>query len=278
MLSLLALSAAWAAPCANDNTALPAGPVAVGFADGDLGVARRLCPRTEVGISGGGLAVVETENFYGHIVTGGTLDGSWAASHKTEVFASIEAFRYDSVITPISASFMGFGHTALGATHQVWRDEKAILGVHGRLVLPTAVGLYRNAWPLAMDLGVGARWQPVRTLEVHGDIGALGSAAISAGSAGPRAGATVTAGVAWNPVKPFALVADVDAGFGYTAALDHLAAAVALRGALGQRVGIELGVTLPLAGRERALAAGELRVSTRLGPLPSDAPAPEPAG
>ncbi|MFN7145094.1 MAG: hypothetical protein ACK4YP_15060, partial [Myxococcota bacterium] len=111
---------------------------------------------------------------------------------------------------------------------------------------------------------------PLSSFRVHGDVTALGSAAVSRGPAGPRGGARVTAGVEWQPARPFAVVADLNAGFGYAAPLDHVAAAIAVRAGIGKRVGVELGATLPLAGRERTLAAGELRVGMRLGKLPSD--------
>lgn len=270
MIALLALFTAQASPCSDDLSGIAYGPVSVGFQDGDLGVARRVCGRTEAALAAGGLAIVETENFYGHIVAGGTLEGSLAVSERTEVFTTVEAFRYDSVITPIAATYAGFGHVGIGATHRFVDADNVAVGLHGRGVFPTAVGLYRNAFPIGLDVGVGAAWAPLSTFRVHGDVTALGSAAVSRGPAGPRGGARVTAGVEWQPARPFAVVADLNAGFGYAAPVDHVAAAIALRAGIGKRVGVELGATLPLAGRERTLAAGELRVGMRLGKLPED--------
>jgi hypothetical protein len=269
-------STAWAGPCEADTTGLASGPVTVGFQDGDLGVPRRVCGRTEVAFAPGGLAVVDTANFYGHIVAGGSLEGSWAPSRRTEVFASIEAFRYDSVITPITATYMGFGHVAVGASQRLWDNDTLAVGLHGRVVAPTAVGLYRNAFPIGLDVGVSGLWAPLPTLRVHADVAGLGSAAISHGPALPRAGARVMVGGEWQPVKPFALVLDVTSGFGYTAPVDLVAGSLGLRFGIGERVGIELGASMPFAGRERALAAGELKVNVRLGKLEGYVAAPKP--
>ncbi len=271
---------ALAGPCEADTTGIATGPVPVGFYDGDLGVPRRVCARSEVSLAPGGLAVVDTANFYGHIVAGGTLGGSWAPTRRTEVYASVEAFRYDSVITPIPATYMGFGHVGVGVTQRLWDDDSAAIAVHGRVVAPTAVGLYRNAWPVALDVGVAGLWTPAPAWSLHADIAGLGSAAVSHGPAFPRAGARVMVGAAWQPVKPFAMVLDLASGFGYTAPVDHVAGSLGLRVGLGERVGIELGASVPFVGRERSLAAGELRVDVRLGkvgdpvtPLPEPTPA-----
>jgi hypothetical protein len=113
-----------------------------------------------------------------------------------------------------------------------------------------------------MDVGLTVS-REAGPLVAHGAVYALGSVAASQGPAFPRAGLTGTLGAEWRPVKPFAVALDLNAGFGYTAALDHLAAAIALRGAIGDRGGIELAATLPFAGEQRALAAGELRGSVR---------------
>ncbi len=269
-LSLLTLaSVALAGPCeqASPSTSIATGPVTAGLYDGDLGVPHRVCGRTEAAFVGGGLAVVDTANFYGHIVAGGTLEGAWAATDRTELFVAVEAVRYDTVITAIPAGYLGFGHVSLGGSQRLWSSDAMAVGAHGRLVLPTAVGLYANAFPLAMDLGASGVWAAHRTLRVHGDVAALGSVAASAGPSYPRAGVALTLGAEWQPVGPFALVVDGRAGFGYTAPVDVVAVAAGLRFGLGSRLGVELGGTVPLAGRERSLATAELRITMRLGEL-----------
>lgn len=276
LIASLALSStAWAGPCETDTTGLATGPVTVGFQDGDLGVPHRVCGRSEVGLTSGGLAVVETENFYGHIVAGATLEGSWAPTRRTEVYASIEAFRYDSVITPITATYMGFGHLGVGASQRLWDNDAFAIALHGRVVAPTAFGLYRHAFPFGLDVGFSGIWAATSTLRLHTDVAGLASAAVSPGPAFPRAGARVMIGGEWQPVKPFALVLDVTSGFGYTAALDHLAGSLGIRVGIGDRVGVDLGASLPFVGRERTLAAGELKFNVRLGRLDKKGAVPE---
>jgi hypothetical protein len=84
------------------------------------------------------------------------------------------------------------------------------------------------------------------------------------------------AGAAWRPVRPFAVVLDVTSSFGYTAPVDVVSASLGVRVGIGERVGVELGAAVPLAGRERALAAGELKVNVRLGKLPGAVETVEP--
>ncbi|MFZ5478597.1 MAG: hypothetical protein ACOZNI_17635 [Myxococcota bacterium] len=242
--------------CPDDG--MPVGPVQAGFYDGDLGVARRACHRTEVGLAGGGLVVADLANFYGHLVAGGTLDASWAATERVEVFASVEAFRYDTVLGAIPAEHAGLGHTAIGGSWAV-RDGAAVTG---RVVLPTAAGLYENAFPYAFDVGMSFA-REAGPLVAHAAVYGLGSFAASKGPAFPRAGLSLTLGGEWRPVKPFALALDLTSGLGYTAGLDHVAAGIGLRGALGKRGGIELAATVPLAGEQRALATAELRGSVQ---------------
>ena len=139
MITLLA-ALAHADVCATDTTAFATGPVALTYEDAELGAPHRLCPRTEVGLLPGGQAIVEATNFYGHIVAGATLHGSWAMDDKTELFAGIEAFRYDSVIAPISVDYMGFGHVNVGASRRLWDHDTLGVGAHARVAFPTAFG------------------------------------------------------------------------------------------------------------------------------------------
>ena len=131
-------------------------------------------------------------------------------------------------------------------------------------VLPTAFGLYENAWPLALDLLATIEWYAAPILVVHGHAGGLGALARGGGPVAPAGAAVAGAGAALRPLDWLAVVAEVDASFGRTDALDHLAVTGALRFGAGERFGAELGATFPLAGRERALAAAVLRLSWRL--------------
>jgi len=252
------------------------GPVTAGLLEGDLGRARRVCSRAEVGLSGGGLLVVDTMAFYGHLLAGFTLDGSLPIGQRFEIFGSVEALRYQQVITPIPASYLGFGHTALGASYRFVARPKWSLAVHGKVVLPTAIGLYRNAWPLASDLAVAVLLQLRPGIRVHAEAGVADSVALSKGPAYPEIGAVVTAGIELQPFHGFAFVADVHGGFGRQAPVDVVAAALALRFSDGKRFGFDVGATVPLAGRERAAMTLDLRASLRLGPYHPEKEAMQP--
>lgn len=261
MILLLTALTAWAGPCADDGMA--EGPVVAGLLDGDLGRARRACVRTEAGLGVGGLIVADTPNFYGHVVGSAVLDGSYALDDRTEIFGSAELFRYDSVISALTSTYVGVGHTALGANRILSASERAHVAVNGKVVLPTAVGLYRTAWPFGLDLGLSGTWAASDLLRLHGQIGGLTSLAASKGPTQGRVGAMSTLGAELRPGKAFAAVADLSAGFGYTAPVDVVAAALGLRFSDGRRWGLELGATVPLAGRERALATFALRNTLR---------------
>lgn len=268
MIAWLATAALGAPVCDLLPTAgLSTGPVTATLADGGLGRARRVCARSEVGGAAKGLLLVDTENFYGHVVAGAVFDGSWALDEKTELFGQLELVRYDSVISAATASYLGPGHTTLGATRRLDDDGPFAWGVTGKLVLPTAFGLYRNAFPLALDVGPVAQVGS-GMFRAHGGLLLKGSVQASRGPAFPRAGLSPTLGGAFVPGKAFAAVLDVQSSFLYDAPVDHLSLAPGLRFA-AKRVGIDVAATLPLAGRERALTGIELRTVGRLGAAPA---------
>lgn len=243
---------------------MPDGPVQVGVLEGELGVARRLCPRTEVGLGGNALLVADLDDFYGNVRASAVVWGSWTPGDgRTELFATFEAFRFQTVISSIDAVHLGLGHLSLGGTRTLVARDDWRLGTSARLVLPTAFGLYENAWPLALDLLAEIEWTASRLLRLHAHAGGLGSVAVSGGPADPEGALVVGGGGALRPLPWLALVAELDASFGRTDALDHLAATGALRLGAGERFGAELGATFPLAGRERALTAAVLRVTWR---------------
>ncbi len=259
MIALLA-TLALAAPCPDGGMA--EGPVTAGLLDGNLGQARRACPRTEASLGAGATLVADVDAFYGHIQAGATLGGSLALGEGTELFATFEALRYDALLSPFPSSVLGLGHTALGAGQRLYADEQTVLALHGKAVLPTAVGLYQHAWPLGFDLGLAWRFRAAEHLTLHANLAALTSFALSAGPALPRAGIAPTLGVEVRPWQAFGAVADLVGRFGVDAPVDVLGAALALR-AGGAHLGAELGATVPLAGRERALATVDLRVTWR---------------
>ncbi len=249
--------------CDQVETGIASGEVQVGLVDGDLGIAHSVCPTTRVGFTAGGAAIVETENLYGRILGTGILKGSLAISRKTEVYASIEGLRYDSLIAPISSSAIGPGYTDLGLSTQVFATDTYVLAVQGKLVLPTAFTIDKHSWPLAADVGFAASWDPSRHWAVHGSLMGMYGMATSGGPIYPRAGITLDLGGEWHATKGFSLVVDARGGFLYTDPLDVVSAGLGIRGAIGKHAGLALEVVKPLAGRERTLAAGELRFDWR---------------
>lgn len=246
------------------DDAMPVGPVQASLLDGELGVARRVHPRSELALAGAGLVLADFDAFYGNVRAAAVLSGSYAADERTELFAAFEAFHYETVISSIDASHAGIGHLSLGATRVLASDEELTFGASTRLVLPTALGLYDNAWPIGMDLSALLAWQPRDRLQIHGRLGGLGTVAITGGPVSPRGAILATAGVAYRPWGWVSIALDLDTSFGRTDALDHLALAPALRFAIGRRVGLELSATFPMLGRERAFVAVLLRASVRL--------------
>jgi hypothetical protein len=267
LAALLAPADARADPCRAFAHGMGTGPVVAPLLDGGLGRAHRVCGRSEVALRGGGLILVDTPNFYGRVSAGLTLEGSWAPTRRTEVFGGLELVRYDTVISSLTASRLGFGHTYLGVAHRGLLSERTSLGVQGKLVLPTAVGLYRDAWPVALDLGLAGQFAAHPKLHIHGHLGLVASVAASRGAPDLRAGAVFTAGAEYLPIRRLAVVADLHGLFGYTAVVDVFAGALALRVSNLRRFGFELAGTFPFAGRERAQAVVMLRATVRLGPV-----------
>jgi hypothetical protein len=269
MIALLAMTA-FAAPAWNDG--FPIGPVEIGLQPGNLGAPRRAVGRTEFGVSGAMGLVADTPNFYGHIAAAGAIDGSvnWGL---TELYGRIEAVRYDTVLGAIASDRFGIGHGSLGLTQGLSRNWPVNLAIHGRFLFPTAVGLWQNAYPLGMDLGLAADLPLGERFRLHGDLTLAGSLMMGAGPAGPRGGLGLTVGGEWRPGRNFGLVADVRSGFLYDAPVDDVSAALGFRFAFGSRYGLtptpgalQLGAVVPLAGRKwLPLAQAELRFTWRFG-------------
>ncbi len=274
---LAAPSTAQAGPCDDFSYGLGQGALQSGVLDGDLGTARRLCGRNEFGVVGGLSLIADAANFYGRLKGAVTLDGSYAVHERIEIFASWEAFRYEQVLAPLGASFIGLGHLSLGGTGRFLDLERATLGVTGKVVLPTT-WLYKNARPIAFDVGVGVLGRVHPTVHLRGQVGLMASAAISAGAAGPRAGFAGNFGVELRPLPALAIVVDLQGNFGYQAPVEMVAAAIGLRLSDRHRFGFELGATIPIVGRERAAVALDMRWSVRFGAFPPVPPAPAPGG
>jgi hypothetical protein len=262
---LLTLSTALAGgPCEQAADGFPVGPVLAPLADGALGTPKRTCVRSELGLGADARLTADTANFYGYIVAGVVIDGSYAVHPEVEVTGRLEAFRLDLGIASLSATSMGLGHLTAGAAWARDLSDVVAIGVRGSVVLPTATPLYQVGRPFAGEVALTSVQQPHRMVRVHEGVSGL----IVGGVGGPVAlagGLTVNAGVEVRPTKVFGLVVDVDAGLFRTATFDHLAVGGGLRFSDGRRFGFEFGVRAPLAGRERALLTTELKGTVRFG-------------
>lgn len=240
------------------------GPLMVATQEGELGLARRVCPRTELALAADVTATIDTDHFYGQIRSPLKLTGSIALGKdpRGEIFVSLEVLRYQQVIESITASAIGLGHLSLGGTYVFWARERIALSVTGRFVLPTATGLYRYARPLGFDAGIAAEGRPSASLRLNGQVGLLSSAAISAGESQPRVGFKAVLGGSWQPRRWFVLALEVQATLGYASILDMLAAGLGLRFG-GQHIGVSLEVIARLAGHDRSRAGAALRAGWR---------------
>ncbi|MBJ93397.1 MAG: hypothetical protein CMP23_02870 [Rickettsiales bacterium] len=263
---LLQANGAQADICEEFSYGMPQGPVTAALNDGQLGAARRTCPRSEIGIDGGASLLVDSFNFYGHILAGFAVDGSMALGSKGELFGRLEFLRYQTAITPTPASQIGLGHSSFGGTWRFLIRKQGSLALTGKAALPTAFGLYQNAFPIGLDIGLSAMGSPRKGVSFHAQVGVITSAALTRGDPMPQIGAVVTAGLALQPRPSFALVADLHGNFGYRGPVDVFAGAVALRFSDRKRFGFEVGATLPILGIERSIMRLDLRASIRLGP------------
>jgi hypothetical protein len=264
---LFAPSLALASPCEDASDGMIVGPVGAPIRDGALGNPRRTCPRDELGVGVSGRATVETADFYGYLTGGLDLDLSWSFQGRYEVFARLEAVRFDLAIASLSDSALGLGHLTIGAAMAQEITDDAALGARVRLMLPTASALYRNARPLGVDVAVSTVWTPAPWVRVHDELGGLAIFALGREAAATRAGAWANLGVELLVHRSFGLVVDLDGGFAVDAPLDYLDAGVGLRFSDGKRFGFELGGRVPVAGRGLELARIGLRGSVRFGPV-----------
>lgn len=255
-------------PCANAGFGLPTGPTRAGLVPGDLGAGWRACGRTEVGLGFGGALTVDLANFYGRLGAHLAIDGSWLITDRLEVFAELELLRVEMVLAPLGSTSVNLGHTSLGVSYGFLRTKPLALAAHSRLVLPTAVGLYRNAAPFSMDAGVAGLLEINRHIALHGDATFMFQAMAGKGAAAPRAGAGVVLGAEFIPIPEVAVVLDLKSRLGWGGQpLDMLAGAIGLRFSDCKRFGFEIAGTIPIVGRERAAAAVELRASVRFGKM-----------
>jgi hypothetical protein len=250
---------ALADPCLPEARGLLSGPLQVGLREGELGLAHRACATSELVLQGEAGAVVDLADFYGQLRGALRLSGSYALGDATELFGSMELFRYQTVISSVSAAEAGVGHLSLGGLHRFWSREDLSLAAVGRLVLPTATGIYRRAWPVGLDAGVAAEQVLGTRWRLNGQLGLISSAAFSDIDSQPRLGLAATVGAGWQARSWLAVLGELHATSGYSSALDVLAVGLGVRMG-GERLGTELSALVPVAG-QRAPIGLVLRAS-----------------
>lgn len=248
----------WIAP------ALAEGPVTFGFLSADVATGRRACPRTEVGLGVQGGAIIETRNLYGAVTGAGLISGSFAVRPDLEVFATLEALRFQYVQNAsLTGTRMSLGQLTVGGTYVALASGSFVLSPSVRLQMPTSFASPRTR-TLGGEIGVAALYRPTNRFEVHGYAGVDGSLGLGAADPLPLAGFLVNVGTEYALFSGFAAVLDANVHFGHRAALDYVAPAVGLRFRAGEHFGAELGASLPVLGAERALAAGGLKLTYRM--------------
>ncbi|HEX8818772.1 MAG TPA: hypothetical protein VF794_02505 [Archangium sp.] len=248
----------WIAP------ALAEGPITFGYLSADVATGRRACPRTEVGLGAQGGAIVETANFYGAVTGAGLITGSYAVRPDLEVFATLEALRFQFVQNAtLTGTTLSLGQLTAGATYVALARGPLVVSPSVRLELPTSFASPRTR-TVGGEVGAAMLYRPVPRFEVHGYAGADVSAGVGAAAAQPRAGFLLNVGTEYALCSGFAAVLDANAHFGHRAVLDYVAPAIGLRFRAGEHFGAELGASLPLLGAERALAVGGLKLTYRL--------------
>jgi len=250
-------------PCATDLRSRPIGPLQVSALDGQLGMPYRVCPRAEIALGGDALIVADTANFYGNIRASGRLRASMLLDPNVEGFVSWEPLRYQTVISSVSAAYLGLGYLSYGVTARISAEKGRVYAITGRMVLPTTSGLDQASQPLGLDVGMTGAWQADANFRFHMWLVLLGSLGIGEGPPEPRGGVRLGGGADWRPYEWISFVLEIASGFGYRDGLDLVAAQAGVRLALGTEVGLELSGSLPFFG-VRALDSGALPLAATL--------------
>jgi hypothetical protein len=257
------IALASAGPC--DSDPIATGPVSVALRDGALGSGRRACPRREVGVSGHALLLDDTGNLniYGQIQLQGVVDASVAVSDRVEVFARLEAIRSQQAISLAGASYTGLGHTTLGVSALLVNDVDTHVAWLNRVVLPTAVGLYRNQHPVALESGLSAQLDVGEALQLYGQLSVIGSMGLGGGPTQVRVGLAPSLGAELTVKPSFGVAVGVTSGLLYDHPFEQLSPQVSLRTAIG-KVGIQLDAMVPVTGpTPRPLVVGPLGATYR---------------
>lgn len=266
LLSLFFVTAALGSPaalagvCDEAPKGIPMGPLPFSLQTGELAQPKSPCPRTQVFVGGEGQAIVRTEEFYGNLQANALVGGSYAVNQRLELSASFEPLLFQQVISSLQATYVGLGHGALGVTIVAFDEGPFVLSATARTTLPFAFGLYKNAWPVGLDAGLTGALQLSPFLRGYGAVLGVGSFMLSAGDSLRRAGLLTLGGTELILFDWVSLVGEVKALTLYEADLDHVSLSGGIRTRIWDGFGAELFATTPVAGRERTLAGGGLRV------------------
>lgn len=277
---LLALALAAPAPALAEEAAAPpsgsdrdceldglaSGPISANAGDGDLGLVRRVCGRTEAALGGGGGLIIDTPHFYGMIAAAGALSGSYQLDRDTEAFGRIDFLQYRWIQNAtITGSHLVLGGTSVGATRRFKLVDDAAppfrFAAFGRVHLPTSFE-YAGAWPIGIEPGASVEGSLPRGFGWHGGTAVALTAVPGGAGWHPRGQLSLLAGGDYTPIRYFSAALELATRFGPDRGFDQLTAGLGLRTRIYD-VGIELGAVYPIAGGTRYTAAGMLRVSYR---------------
>ncbi|MBI2376128.1 MAG: hypothetical protein HYV07_19200 [Deltaproteobacteria bacterium] len=235
------------------------GTPSIGFEDGALGRPVGACPSTGFDIEAGGHLLADTDHFYGNVRAVGRLTGRLALDDRASVFLELEAVRYQTVISSLSASDLGLGFAGVGGTWMLGRGDAHHLGLWVRLVLPTAFGLFEERWPFSADLGFEYERRLSELFRAHAHAGVLATISASKEPLEGRLGLAAGIGAEVTPLSWLSVALDAELLLGRHDPLDHVALSVAVRLRASDRDLVELAAISPLAGEERQLLSAALR-------------------
>jgi len=254
LVSVAASARADDGACAHVPRGLDAGPVGIGYFEGDLGTGRRACPRSELTLRARAGLVIDSPSLYGAVDGGLLLGGSLALRDRGELFATLETVHYAFVDEGgLTASKWSLGHLTVGGSGLLVDRARVALAPWGRLLLPTATDSIRVR-TVGADAGLALDFRPRGPASLRAWAGGDFSAGLSAAPAFPRGGGFVGAGLELRALHRFALELDLDAHFGRDAAVDVVAPSLALRLRMVRGLGLSLAGSVPVAGAERRLA------------------------
>jgi hypothetical protein len=239
------------------------GPVAIGLYDADIGVGRSACLHGELTLGERLGATYDLRGFYGGVRADTLVTGSYRLRKNLALIGALEMVHWEFAQNgPIKATAIGLGQLTMGLQGLALETRRFALSVYGHVLVPTATDSV-SVQTTGAEVGVAALFRPRRDLEVHGQLSGDFSVGLSSGPAGWRGGTALSLGLQFAPAGWFAFSVDLQATLGHRAALDALLPLVALRFRAWRGLGIELDATAPVAGADRRLALGVLRLSYR---------------